>query len=222
TFNDPSIPTSSKVTWDWGDGTSFSYDPQSTLVDPSVTCSNTTSTNTGSTGCQFHHTYSLPGSYTAVFNDGATTASITVNVSASTKPSFTPTFVPLSSITSVSAFYTALYKCILGRAPGTYNDPGGLAYWIKGNSSFATLYQPYASFFDSAEYLADNTSDREYVSQLFQCVLYRQPDAWNLNSWLQELGNGTSRDTVLQNVVSSVEFQTNDEPTLGSVTGLAY
>ncbi|HVM73652.1 MAG TPA: DUF4214 domain-containing protein [Candidatus Paceibacterota bacterium] len=178
------------------------------------------------------HTYAAAGTstITVTFTEptgtparAPLTATVTVAAAGNNSSNgFNPTLVPLSSITSVSAFYTALYECVLGRATGTRNDPGGLAYWVKNNSSFAILYQPYASFFDSNEYLAYKTTDQQYVTQLYECVLYRQPDQGGMNYWLTALANGTSRNSVLQDFTSGLEFQLDDYPTLESVTGLAY
>ena len=121
-----------------------------------------------------------------------------------------------SSVPStVNAFWTSMYSCVLGRAA----DTAGLNYWVGQTNSVGSLLTAYRNFYDSAEYRARGTSDTDYVNSLYQCVLFRAPDS-GPNYWVGQLQGGASRDSVLQNFINSAEFQGTQGPTLRSATGL--
>jgi len=93
---------------------------------------------------------------------------------------------------------------VLGRAP----DVEGLGYWIKGLDQGASLTSVAQGFLDSAEYIqAHGTAftNAEYVTQLYELVLQRNPDAAGEQYWLEQLGNNTSRAQVLLGFSESTE-----------------
>ena len=207
----------------WGDGSSPASIPH-TANDGSCT-SNNAALNA------ITHTYQYPGTYalgvTFMSPTAATSTSLsaTIVVTGATSTPGVPAVISFASITNKTIFYTGLYNCILGRAPGTLNDPTGLSYWVS-SSGVTTLYEAYESFFGSAEYIADGTSNQLYLNQLYQCVLYRQPgtngDSSGYNYWLNALNGGMSRASVLLSFINDNEFQTLIGPALQKATGLSY
>src|SRR3989338_4889438 len=117
--------------------------------------------------------------------------------------------------TTVNAFWTSMYSCVLDRAA----DTAGLNYWVEQTNSVGSPPTAYRNFYDSAEYRARGTSDTDYVNSLYQCVLFRATDS-GPNYWVGQLQGGASRDSVLQNFVNSAEFQGTQGPALRSATGL--
>lgn len=96
-----------------------------------------------------------------------------------------------------------LYRAALGRAP----DQGGLAYWtqaVQGGTPLDTLS---ASFLGSAEFSArfGGADPSGFVTQLYQNVLSRTPDAGGLNYWVGRLAQGTSEASVLSGFSESDE-----------------
>jgi len=116
---------------------------------------------------------------------------------------------------TVNAFWSNMYSCVLGRAA----DTGGLNYWVGQTPSVGSLLTAYKNFYDSPEYLARGTSDTDYVGSLYRCVLFRSSDS-GASYWVGQLQGGASRDSVLQNFISSAEFQGTQGPALRSATGL--
>lgn len=92
---------------------------------------------------------------------------------------------------------------ILGRsASGTEIES-----WVKKtvtNGSGADLVD---GFFKSQEYLNKNTSNTQYVTDLYTTTLVRTPDSKGLSTWVSALENGTSRDSVRNSFYESSEFK---------------
>ena len=64
------------------------------------------------------------------------------------------------------------------------------------------------SFFYSQEYINKDRDDEEFVTDLYNTFFNRPPDQGGLDYWTDQLSQGMSRDTVLDNFVNSTEFDT--------------
>ena len=99
-------------------------------------------------------------------------------------------------------FVTSLYRTILDREP----DAGGLQNWVewlrKGRSREWVITQ----FFSSREYQSRRKNDREFVRDLYQAVLGREPDAGGWNNWVNSLQRGMSRQDCLNRFFQSAEY----------------
>ncbi len=123
------------------------------------------------------------------------------------------------STTDDAAKVERLYQAALGRAP----DQSGLSYWtttLDGGASLTGLAQ---SFIGSAEftsrYPAATGANSAFVTQLYQNVLGRAPDASGSSFWVDKLSSGAqSRATVLTNFSESNENLSNTA--LASASGI--
>jgi glucose/arabinose dehydrogenase len=105
----------------------------------------------------------------------------------------------------VTAFVTTLYVRILGRGP----DLPGLQGFVAQLQQSRTVLPTVLFFLHSAEFLARNTSDTEYVTLLYRVLLDRIPDAAGLAGWVALLTQGTAtRDQLVAQFAASPEFQT--------------
>ena len=110
----------------------------------------------------------------------------------------------------IEELLTHYYMNILGRGP----DSGGLDYWtgelITLHSSGGDIKEGFISFaqtfFNSQEYLDRDRGDVEYVTDLYNTFFNREPDSGGLNYWTDQLSQGASRSTVLDDFVYSTEF----------------
>ncbi len=113
-------------------------------------------------------------------------------------------------IDKVEELLTHYYWNILGRAP----DLGGLNYWtgeiislVSSGGDIKEGFRTFAqTFFNSQEYLNRARDNVEYVTDLYNTFFDRPPDPGGLNYWTNELSQGMSRSTVLDNFVYSTEF----------------
>lgn len=114
---------------------------------------------------------------------------------------FTP-FQP-STINSV----TELYLGFFGRAP----DAGGLLFWSKQIEAGAEVMDVANQFSRSIEFSLqyDGLSAPQKVSQIYEHVLDRLPDAEGLAFWSNALSHGTPIAQVVWSVVDSA-FQQKD------------
>ncbi|MBK9950640.1 MAG: DUF4214 domain-containing protein [Candidatus Competibacteraceae bacterium] len=117
------------------------------------------------------------------------------------------------------------YQSILNRAP----DPSGWAYWQGEVSRLQGLgvdvqeaFRVMAGwFFYSAEYLARNTNDSQYVTDLYRTFFQRDPDSGGLNYWIGQLTQGMPRPVVLFSFLFSTEFGSYMQGLLGSTASRA-
>jgi len=124
----------------------------------------------------------------------------------------------LSGVTNATTFWSALYACIQTRN-ATESE---ISYWVgQTGSGVTSLSAAYRSFFGSTEYLNKQTSNQTYLTQLYQCVLFRSPDSSGYAYWLTQLQGGTSRDAMLNNFFGGAEFQGTQGPALRTATGLS-
>ena len=97
-----------------------------------------------------------------------------------------------------------LYWAELGRAP----DSAGLTYWTTQLSNgTATLSQEADALAASPEFATrfPNLDNNGFVTQLYQNVLGRAPDAAGLASWTNALATGETRGQVTTNFSESAE-----------------
>lgn len=96
-----------------------------------------------------------------------------------------------------------LYMAALDRTP----DPSGLASWTNVLRSGADLDDVAHGFVTSAEFESryGDLDNSEYVTQLYQNVLNRTPDASGHANWMGHLESGETREAVLIGFSESAE-----------------
>jgi len=100
----------------------------------------------------------------------------------------------------VNRFYTEALK----RTPGASD----LNYWTQRLlDKSASGLDLTLGFFMSNEYQNKKTSNAQFVTDLYACLLGRTPDTAGLNSWVSALNSGTSRQALCTQIVESAEFQ---------------
>jgi hypothetical protein len=115
---------------------------------------------------------------------------------------------------SRSEVYTIvdLYGGILRRLP----DDAGFNYWqtqfraaqCSGPSAvYASVNSITQQFLGSAEYLARNRTNSEYVADLYYAFLRRGGDLAGFNYWVGLLNGGSSRENLRQQFLASAEMQ---------------
>ena len=103
----------------------------------------------------------------------------------------------------VKAFTERFYKVVLGRHP----DQAGFDGWVSGLSAQTLSGGDLAkAFFLSAEYVAQGTSDSNFVDTAYQAFFGRAADAAGNQGWLDVLSAGESREYVLNGFIGSAEF----------------
>ena len=111
-----------------------------------------------------------------------------------------------AEIASLNAieFATRLYTCCLDRDP----DPKGVEYWSLALTNLEqTGYSAASEFFTSKEFLAQRTSNVEYVERLYKTFLGRDPLPSEASYWSSQLENRKqTRQGVLEFFGSSEEF----------------
>ena len=105
---------------------------------------------------------------------------------------------------------THYYVSILGRAP----DAAGLAYWRnqiiqnqEQGMDVKPVFQEMAiSFFNSSEYLGHNTTNEQFIADVYLTFFQRDPDEAGLTFWLEALTRGVTRNEVIISFLFSSEF----------------
>ena len=139
------------------------------------------------------------------WNGACTGTAATCTVTMNAIKTVTATFV--SPATELITHY---YTSILGRAP----DPTGLAFWQgliaerqAAGVDVKPVFRDMANFFfNSPEYLGNNTSDTQFITDLYRTFFQREPDADGLTFWQGELAAGKSRNDVMADFLYSQEF----------------
>ena len=110
---------------------------------------------------------------------------------------------PLETENSTKGFVYRMYKIVLGREP----DQGGFDSWVKalddGTAAAADLVY---GFFNSDEYTGKGKDNTAIITDCYETMLNRKPDAAGLAGWKQALDVGMSSDVVCAGFVSSDEF----------------
>ncbi|WP_269623828.1 DUF4214 domain-containing protein [Prochlorococcus marinus] len=99
-----------------------------------------------------------------------------------------------------------LYNAAFGRFP----DKEGLEYWIETNSKNQDTFRDTAnSFINSIEFLnlyGHQSSDSEYITNLYNNILNRSPDNAGFNYWQSQIANGyEDRSELLMGFSESLE-----------------
>jgi hypothetical protein len=101
------------------------------------------------------------------------------------------------------AFIRSLYHSILDRQP----DEGGVRNWKQHLDRGKSRAWVITHFFKSSEYVNRHKNNTEYVIDLYQGVLGRQPDPGGLSNWVNHLNSGKSREFVLNGFLNSQEYR---------------
>ena len=103
----------------------------------------------------------------------------------------------------VRAFTERFYTVVLGRHP----DQAGFDGWVTALSAKTLSGGDLAkAFFLSAEYVAQGTSDSNFVDTAYQAFFGRAADDAGKQGWLDVLSGGESREYVLNGFIGSAEF----------------
>ncbi len=111
-----------------------------------------------------------------------------------------------------------LYQAAFNRTP----DQGGLGFQMKTLDNGAALSQVAANFIASPEFQRTYgaLNDSQFVTQLYQNVLHRGPDASGLSFHTGNLGRGMARADVLVGFSESPE---NQAALIGTIqNGMVY
>jgi uncharacterized protein DUF4214 len=100
-------------------------------------------------------------------------------------------------------FVRSLYYSILDRRP----DENGVRNWKQSLDRGKSRAWVITQFFRSPEYLNRHKSNTEYVRDLYQGVLGRQPDPGGLSHWVNRLNSGNTRQFVLNGFLNSKEYR---------------
>ncbi|MCM1082029.1 MAG: DUF4214 domain-containing protein [Clostridium sp.] len=104
---------------------------------------------------------------------------------------------------NMTKFINRLYVYVLERS----GETEGLNNWCQVlQNKFYTPVQVGDFFVLSDEFEAKNLSDEEYIKVLYRAYLGREYDEEGLNTWLNQLASGKSREEVLRGFTNSVEF----------------
>ncbi len=103
----------------------------------------------------------------------------------------------------VTKFLVRCYRLCLGREA----DENGLNSWCTQILTGAnTAKQAAYGFVFSNEFQSKNLSDEDYVKTLYRVFMDREPDSAGLNSWVNVLRSGQSREHVFNGFADSHEF----------------
>ena len=103
----------------------------------------------------------------------------------------------------VASFVARLYRLCLGRR----YERKGLDNWVRALVyRTATGSSVVKDFFNSQEFLNRNLNDEQFVTVAYRTILDREPDTAGLESWLDALRRGYTRNQVLDGFLKSTEF----------------
>ena len=127
-------------------------------------------------------------------------------------PTVVPTVVPAQS---VGSFVDRCYSVALGRDA----DEGGYNYWLDAlNNGEICGAQAGYGFIFSGEYANKETTNDEFVTDLYSMYFGRTPDEGGFNYWVGLLNSGASREEIFAGFANSTEFD-NLCSDYGVVTG---
>ncbi|MCQ2483482.1 MAG: DUF4214 domain-containing protein [Clostridia bacterium] len=117
-----------------------------------------------------------------------------------TVPTPVPTETPKLN---VGDFVTRCYNVALGREA----DPEGYKYWVDNlNNGQACGAQVGFGFMFSDEYTNKNTSDDQFINDLYAMFFGRKADEAGFNYWKHMLESGSSRVEIFAGFANSAEF----------------
>jgi len=123
---------------------------------------------------------------------------------------------------AVASVITGYYQTILGRAP----DQAGLDFWageatrVRGLGADVreVFFAMSMAFFASSEYVGRNTSDTQYLTDLYRTFFNRTPDASGLAYWQGELAASGSRSALLNSFLFSAEYSSQMTTLFGATS----
>ena len=110
----------------------------------------------------------------------------------------------VEALSGLDGFVNRLYEITLQRTPSASERQDWVNRLRAGTFSGAEVA---AGFFNSNEYQRRGKSNETYVTELYQAIMGREPDASGYQDWVSRLGNGTSRGFVLSGFTNSNEFR---------------
>ena len=143
-------------------------------------------------------------------------------VAPTTAPTSAPTVGPIPTAAptaeaskSVGSFVDRCYSVALGREA----DEGGYNYWLDAlNNGEICGAQAGYGFIFSGEYANKETTNDEFVTDLYSMYFGRTPDEGGFNYWVGLLNSGASREEIFAGFANSTEFD-NLCSDYGVVTG---
>ena len=131
----------------------------------------------------------------------------------------------VSSTANIALLVDHYYQAILSRAA----DPTGEAFWegeaVRMQALGVDVKEAYmvmgGYFFTGAEYLSRNTSDVQYVTDLYYTFFNRPPDTGGLSYWTGQLAAGMPRSIVLYGFLFAPEFNTYMTSLFGNTSSRA-
>lgn len=108
------------------------------------------------------------------------------------------------------AVIRGFYETILGRQP----DVAGVDFWNAEATRLTSLgadvrevfFALSIQFFNSPEYVGRNTTETQYLVDLYRTFFLRDPDPSGLAYWQSQLTGGMDRGALLTNFLFSAEF----------------
>lgn len=101
-------------------------------------------------------------------------------------------------------FVTRMYHVVLRRSP----DSAGLKAWTNALlSGSATAADIVTGMFNSPEYQSMNKTNSQIVTDCYNAMIGRSPDAGGLAAWVKALDIGMTSQAILRGFVGSQEFQ---------------
>ena len=127
-----------------------------------------------------------------------------------TQQSYTVRITNGSPDPAATTLITHYYVSILEREP----EADGLAFWQgliaereAQKIDIKPVFRDMANFFfNSPEYLGRNTTDRQFITNLYLTFFQREPDEGGYAFWLEQLANGMVRNTAMAGFLYSQEF----------------
>lgn len=104
---------------------------------------------------------------------------------------------------NVTAFVTRMYEVCLGRTAREDEREFWVARLLNHQSSGSDIAE---GFFLSVEFKNKNLSNSDFLRVLYRTLFNREVDTSGLNTWLNCLSSGWSRERVLAGFTDSVEF----------------
>lgn len=106
---------------------------------------------------------------------------------------------------------TEIYIATFGRAP----DKDGLEYWSSefksGNMTLSEINKNFYYEQDEGKNLFENSSDDEFIENIYSNVLGRSADIDGKNYWLSQLESGTlSKDIFIKALIDGAKAETGD------------
>ena len=116
------------------------------------------------------------------------------------------TYVPgayVDGVAKINLFVERFYETVLGRTC----DKQGMADWTNSlMSGSQTGIATAQGFFYSSEYTSRNRTDNEYIEDLYQAFMGREPDEAGRAAWASDLAGGDFRANVFRGFALSTEF----------------